>query len=84
LRAISRAIVDGARPNLAAIARPDSPANTPREISSRSANDSRNGAAGRERDLTPPVLANKRCSDFDEQPTVVAATSNVSPSRTRC
>ncbi|MDQ3452056.1 MAG: hypothetical protein M3493_05055 [Actinomycetota bacterium] len=51
----SRVIVDGARPSLAAIARHDSPAASPREISSRSATDCRDErtlAAG----LIPPAL----------------------------
>jgi hypothetical protein len=39
----SREIVDGDRPNLRAIDRRDSPPARPREISSRSANDNRNG-----------------------------------------
>jgi hypothetical protein len=39
----SRLTVDGARPKRAAIVRSDSPLAKPREISSRSANDNRNG-----------------------------------------
>jgi hypothetical protein len=39
----SRAIVDGARPNRAAIIRNDSPAARPLEMSSRSVNDNLNG-----------------------------------------
>ena len=38
-----RETVDGARPNRRAIARNDSPAARPREISSRSTSDNRNG-----------------------------------------
>jgi hypothetical protein len=47
LRAISRDTVDGARPMCRAIARNDSPLAAPREISSRSSNDSRNGERDR-------------------------------------
>jgi hypothetical protein len=43
LRATSRTIVDGDLPNRPAIDRRDSPAASPREISSRSRNDNRNG-----------------------------------------
>jgi hypothetical protein len=43
LAATSREIVDGARPNRRAIARNDSPPTNPREISSRSTTDNRNG-----------------------------------------
>jgi hypothetical protein len=42
LRTTSRDTVDGDRPNRHAISRNESPATIPREISSRSANDSRN------------------------------------------
>ena len=42
-RATSREIVDGDRPNRRAIDRNDSPPARPREISSRSVNDNRNG-----------------------------------------
>ena len=41
--ATSREIVDGARPSRAAIDRIDSPPASPREISSRSHSDNRNG-----------------------------------------
>jgi hypothetical protein len=46
LRTTSRTIVDGDRPNRRAIERRDSPAAKPREISSRSRNDNRNGERG--------------------------------------
>ncbi len=53
---ISRVIVEGARPGAVAIDRHDTPAANPREISSRSANDScrddRTRGAGR----IPPAL----------------------------
>jgi hypothetical protein len=42
LRATSRTIVDGDRPNRRAIERRDSPTANPREISSRSRKDNRN------------------------------------------
>jgi hypothetical protein len=81
--ATSRDTVDGARPRRLAITRHESPASSPREISSRSGSDSRNADWGVDRGFTPPVLTNNRCTDFAEHPSAVAAPSCVSPARTR-
>jgi hypothetical protein len=59
LPATSRLIVDGARPKPAAMTRPDAPAARLREISSRSANDSRNSARQRGTGRIPPVRLSK-------------------------
>jgi hypothetical protein len=57
LRLISRLIVDGARPSLAAIDRTDSPVTNALEISSRSANVNAVEARTRRGGLNPPVSA---------------------------
>ena len=63
--------------------RRESPASSPREISSRSASDRRRGDRGLVLDLMPPVFARSRCTDFEEHPTAAAAPTYVSPARTR-
>ena len=63
--------------------RQDSKARTPREISSRSANESRNKARGLLRTLTTPAPPSKRWIDFVEHPTAAAARAYVSPPRIR-
>ena len=55
--AILRETVDGARPSPRAMRRPESPAATPREISSRSAKESRRPDGDLQRGLRPPVAA---------------------------
>ncbi len=58
LRVNSRDIVDAARPNRPAITRNDSPAATPREISSRSTSDSCRSDRVRGAGRTPPTSSN--------------------------
>jgi hypothetical protein len=79
LQATSREIVDGARLRRLPIARNESPAVKPREISSSSASDRRCGERSLARRFSPPVKARNRWIDFVEQPTAAAAVSNVSP-----
>lgn len=82
--ATSRVTVEGERPRRVAIVRHESPAKSPREISSRSGNDSRRADRGVVRGFTPPVFRSNRCTDNVEQPIALAAARCVSPARTRC
>ncbi len=77
--ATSREIVEGALPRRPAIARHESPALRPREISSRSATVRWCGERFRPRGASPPVRINSRWTDLVEHPTAAATSACVSP-----
>jgi hypothetical protein len=83
LPATSRDTVDGARPSTPAIVRSDRPAARPREISSRSANESRNSHRRRGTGRIPPVrLSRSRTVDGFTR-ICRASTFTASPDRQR-
>jgi hypothetical protein len=85
LLAISRMIVDGARPNRPAIERIDSPCAVPIMICSRSPADSRGRvcpSGGNHRGFTPPNLRNHLLPHVCDTPTATPASSEDTPAAT--
>jgi hypothetical protein len=80
LRLISRLIVDGARPSRRAMHRTDSPAATPREISSRSSSDNRAGDTHRVFGLIPPALRMNSATVGPAQPIARPIIAALAPS----
>ena len=83
LPATSRLIVDTARPSRLAMVRSESPAATPREISSRSVNDKSRSERRRRAGRTPPTSSNNRRIDDPPFPTDEQSTGVSSPASRR-
>ena len=79
LPATSRLLVDTARPSRLAMVRSESPAATPREISSRSVNDKSRSERRRRAGRTPPTSSNNRRIDDPPFPTDEQSTGSAHP-----
>ena len=82
LRVTSRDTVEGARPSRPAILRSDSPAASPREISSRSDSDNLMAARVRSRGRIPPVSPTYLRIEASERPRCRPMIRNDTPART--